>query len=125
MALLALPFVLVSLMAQGTMVTAGPTPDSFMVVICGDHQPVEMVLNDDGDIVPLEEYRSGHHLPVPNSPKPPCDWSLHAQPMLDATPVQGLATLGTARPADMPVLPDLRVLRAQVLAPQARGPPTS
>jgi hypothetical protein len=54
---LALPFVLLSLLAQGTMVAAGPTPDSFMVVLCGDHRPVEMVLDDSGDLVPIDESR--------------------------------------------------------------------
>lgn len=117
------PFIALSLMAQGTMVAAGPTPNSFMVVLCGDHQPVEMVLDDDGTVVPADEYRSGHHLPVPKTSKAPCDWSLHAQPMLEAAPLLAHAVLNMARPADLPAMPALRVLRAQILAPLARGPP--
>ncbi|WP_157767292.1 hypothetical protein [Paracoccus yeei] len=122
---LVLPFVLLSLMAQGTMVAQGTTPDSFMVVLCADHMPVEMVLDEDGDVVPADEYRARQGEPVPKTPKPPCDWSVHAQPMLDAAPVPAVASVTLGRPADLVSAHALAVLRAEVLTPSARGPPVA
>lgn len=118
-----LPFVLLSLMAQGTMVAAGPTPQSFMVVLCADHLPVEMVLDDDGSVVTAAEYRARQDAPLPKTPKPPCDWALHAQPALDGAPVLVSARPEAFCPAALAPTPDLRLLRAQVLGPLARGPP--
>lgn len=121
--LMVLPFVLLSLMAQGTMVAAGPTPQSFMVVLCADHLPVEMVLDDDGSVITADEYRARQDAPVPKTPKPPCDWSAHAQPVLETAPTVQSARLDAPRPAEPAPAHDLRILRAQVLAPSARGPP--
>lgn len=121
--LMALPFVLLSLMAQGTMVTAGPMPQSFMVVLCADHLPVAMVLDDDGNVVKADDYRAERNAPIPKTPKPPCDWSVHAQPVLESGPAVQSARLEAPRPAELTVAHDLRILRSQVLAPSARGPP--
>lgn len=118
-----LPFLLLSLMAQGTMVTAGPTPDTFMVVLCGDHRPVEMVLDDSGNVVPAAEYRGQHQLPDSPGMKPACGWAVHAQPMLDAAPPPVVPTRNLSRPARLSTMLPLRVLLAQALAPSARGPP--
>ena len=121
--LLLLPFLLLSLMAQGTMVTAGPTQDTFMVVLCGDHRPVEMVLDESGNVVPAAEYRGKHQLPDPGGMKPACGWAVHAQPMLDSAPLPTITTRTLLRPANLSSVLPLRVLRAEVLAPLARGPP--
>jgi hypothetical protein len=121
--LMVLPFVLLSLMAHGTMVAAGPTPQSFMVVLCADHLPVEMVLDDDGSVITADEYRARQDAPVPKTPKPPCDWSAHAQPVLETAPTVQSARLDAPRPVESAPAHDLRILRAQVLAPAARGPP--
>lgn len=118
-----LPFVLLSLMAQGTMVTAGPTPDTFMVALCGDHQPVEMVLDDSGNVVPAAEYRGKHQLPESGGTTPACGWAVHAQPALDTTPPVVVPTRTLARPVSLSTVLPQRVLLAQVLAPLARGPP--
>lgn len=118
-----MPFVLLSLMAQGTMVAAGPQPDSFMLVLCADHLPVRMVLDDDGNVVRADEYQSPHDLPVPKTPKPACDWSLHAQPVIGMQPTLGADMLFSQRPADLSLATAARVLRAEILAPSARGPP--
>ncbi|MDS9470265.1 hypothetical protein RGQ15_22220 [Paracoccus sp. MBLB3053] len=120
-----LPFVLLSLMAQGTMVAQGVTPESFMVVLCADHLPVEMVLDGEGNVVRADEYRAEHSQPVPKTPKPPCDWSVHAQPMLGAAPMLPIVAAMMGQPADLAPAHDLRVLRAEVLAPSARGPPAA
>ncbi|MFH5774506.1 hypothetical protein ACHFJ0_09650 [Paracoccus sp. NGMCC 1.201697] len=122
---LVLPFVLLSLMAQGTMVAQGATPQSFMVVLCADHVPVEMVLDADGNVVRADEHRAKQSEQVPKSPKPPCDWSVHAQPMLEASPVLPVVAAQIGRPADPTAARDQRVLRAEVLAPSARGPPVA
>lgn len=122
-AMLLLPFVLLSLLAQGTMVTAGPTPDTFMVVLCGDHRPVEMVLDETSNVVPASEYHGKHQMPEPAGMKPACGWAVHAQPMLDAAPPPTVAVRAIARPASLSKVLPLRVLRAEVLAPLARGPP--
>lgn len=120
-----LPFVLLSLLAQGTMVAQGATPESFVVVLCADHLPVEMVLDEDGDVVPADEYRARHDQPVPTTPKPPCDWSVHAQPMLDVAPIPVIAAVTLGRPADLVPAQGLNVRRAEVLTPSARGPPVA
>ncbi|SMO44651.1 hypothetical protein [Paracoccus laeviglucosivorans] len=126
LALLAvLPFVLLSLMAQGTMVVKGPARESFMVVLCGDHLPVEMVVADDGTVIPADEYRAADDTPVPKAPKPACDWSAHAQPVLAAGPLAALAMLTNLLPADLHVTPAPRAHRAEVLTPLARGPPVT
>lgn len=121
--LMVLPFVLLSLMAQGTMIASGPTPQSFMMVLCSDHLPVEMVLDEDGNVVTAKEYRSRQDAPVPKTAKPPCDWSLHAQPVLATAPPPPPVKPEAPRPAELAPAHDLRILRAQVLAPSARGPP--
>lgn len=119
---LALPFVLLSLLAQGTMVAAGPTPDSFMVVLCGDHRPVEMVLDDSGDLVPIDEYR-GTHPSTPPQGAPVCDWALHAQPVLDAAPPPVLPGQRLARPLSRLTALPQRAALAETPAALARGPP--
>lgn len=118
-----LPFVLLSLMAQGTMIARGPTPQSFMMVLCSDHLPVEMVLDKDGNVVTAKEYSSRQDAPVPKTPKPPCDWSLHGQPVLATAPPLQPTKPEAPRPAELAPAHDMRILRAQVLAPSARGPP--
>ena len=122
---LVLPFVLLSLMAQGTMVIAGPTPPSFTVVLCGDHLPVEVVVDDDGSLITADEYQGKYNAPIPKTPKAPCDWSAHSHPMLDAaSPMLG-AQLPVMLMAEVTDAHDQRILRAEVLAPAARGPPAA
>ncbi|WP_134680495.1 hypothetical protein [Paracoccus ravus] len=120
---LVMPFVLLSLMAQGTMVAQGAAPESFMVVLCADHLPVEMVLDETGNVVPDDEYRTRQGEPVSQTPKPPCDWSFHAQPVLEGLPMLPLVTASPAGSSALAPRLDLRMLRAEVLAPAARGPP--
>lgn len=123
--IMVLPFVLLSLMAQGTMVSAGPTPNSFMVVLCDEHLPVEMVIDEQGRVVKADEYRARQDAPVPKTLKPSCDWAGHAQPVVADPPTVQAARLNVPRPAELVAHYDFRTLRAQVLAPSARGPPAA
>ena len=91
------------------------------ILLRGDH----VVLDEDGDVVPADEYRARQGEPVPKTPKPPCDWSVHAQPLLDAAPVPAVASVTLGRPADLVSAHALAVLRAEVLTPSARGPPVA
>ncbi|MBD9529776.1 hypothetical protein [Paracoccus sp. PAR01] len=83
------------------------------------------MLDDDGNVVKADEYRAQQNVPVPKTPKPPCDWSVHAQPMLEAAPLLPIVALNLDRAADLMPARDLRVLRAEVLGPSARGPPAA
>lgn len=122
---LLLPFVLLSLMAQGTMVIRAPGPDSFMMVLCGEHVPVAMVIDDGGNVIPADEYAASDQDPIPAKPKQPCDWAMLGQVALadpgQAMPVPGLAFRAADLAEDLPA----QILRAEVLAPSARGPPQS
>ncbi|MDS9470008.1 hypothetical protein RGQ15_20875 [Paracoccus sp. MBLB3053] len=121
--LLVVPFLMLSLIAQGTMVTSGPTPQSFMMVLCGAHEPVAMVIDDQGNVIPAAEQDQDGG-PVPKKSKSPCDWSSHAQPLL-----VGVGTMPVERAdagsLDLAPLPEQRLLRAEILTPSARGPPTA
>ncbi|MDF3605231.1 hypothetical protein PE067_03080 [Paracoccus sp. DMF-8] len=121
--LLALPFVMLSLLAQGTMVVRAEGPQSFMMVLCGDHDPVAMVIDDDGHVIPADEYAAPGDAPVPASDKQPCDWAVLGQPALadlgDALPLP----FASARRADLVAALPAQILRAEVLTPAARGPP--
>lgn len=123
--LLVLPFVMLSLMAQGTMVVRAEGPQSFMMVLCGDHDPVAMVIDDDGNVIPADEYTSPDHGPIPAKDKQACDWAVLTQPAL-AGGVQPLALpFADARAADLVAALPARALRAEILTPAARGPPQS
>ncbi|WP_148043617.1 hypothetical protein [Paracoccus methylarcula] len=112
-----LPFLLVSLLGDGTML-AKTGDDRVVVVLCTGGDQVEMVWAQDGSLVPLDEAPLGDH-DVPG----PCDWNLVAQNAISAEPA--------ALPPFEPVLfanrlwidRPLHARRIDVLAPSARGPP--
>ncbi|UXU76535.1 MULTISPECIES: DUF2946 family protein [unclassified Paracoccus (in: a-proteobacteria)] len=79
MLLLLVPFLLLSLMAQGTMLTRDPGGQQVLVVLCGDHQPTSMILAADGSLRP--DAGRGHG--AGDWAGEVCVWATtHGQPML-------------------------------------------
>ena len=111
---LLIPFLCNALVMPGTM-PALNGQGQVTVILCGEDAPVQMALADDGSLAPRpagDDERGAK----------PCIWSLHAQSLL--------VPEGTAVPADR--TPDrqdfLRPISAapvlaEVVPPQARGPP--
>lgn len=115
--LLVLPFLLFSLIGQGTMLAAGPD-NRLTVVLCSGEGLVDMVVAVDGSLIPADEDR-----PDPHHDNPVCDWAIHAQsapgPAAATAPLPHLL-LQPARHAPHVALHERRIA---VLAPAARGPP--
>lgn len=116
---------MLSLLAQGTMVVRTDGPQSFMMVLCGDHDPVAMVIDGDGNVIPAGEYAAPGDAPVPAKDKQPCDWAVLAQPALADLGQTLPLPFAPARAADLVAALPAQVLRAQILTPAARGPPQS
>lgn len=111
--LLVVPFLLLSLVSQGTML-AQDAQGGVTVVLCSGDGLVEMVLDPDG----------GLRDKAPGSAHQPCDWSLHAQAAM------AHADAALRVPPEPPILQNFRpappdhLRRAEILAPSARGPPS-
>lgn len=125
--LLVLPFVLLSLMAPGTMAATGPDGQVHIVICAGDG-PMDMVMLADGTLIPASDAALGegaapsggddhgaHHTS--------CAWAVHAQPVLETLAVLAPGPVLRVTPVGYvaPVAQHHR--RLAVLAPSARGPP--
>lgn len=111
-----LPFLGLSLLAQGTMLERG-VDDRLTVVLCLPEGAVEVMIGPDGNPVPVDKASHGGDVDI-------CDWAIHGQPMLDALlpPLAGHVPV-ELRLTLLPPAPD-HARRLAVLAPSARGPPT-
>lgn len=110
--LLVLPFLMLSLLTPGTMLTQD-AQGGVMVVLCAGDGPVEMMLAPDGSL----------HDKSAADPHQRCDWAPHAQPAI-AQPAAALPVLvRLALPRGFQLAPPDRLRRAEILAPSARGPP--
>lgn len=115
-----IPFLLLSLMAQGTMVAPGASPQSFMMVLCGDHAPVEMVLDDQGNVVPKDAQGDR-----PSKAAAPCAWAAHAQGALIAPAVRVAGPTGAFVPAEARALAAMPRHPARPRTTSARDPPVA
>jgi len=111
-----LPFVLLSLMAPGTMTV--PTADGLpKIVICTGDGPLEMVVGDDG------AFQLPDDQPAERD-NPDCAWAYHGQSALDhSAPVVAAAVLLRA-PVRHVVVPDQVRQRLNLFAGFARAPPS-
>lgn len=114
--LMLLPFVLLSLLPAGTMAASGA--DGPRVVLCVGDGVVEMVLAADGSLQPAQPPTDGGHAPA-------CGWALHGQPLLAAAGAPAPAFTAAELSLPPPDATAPAVLRAEVLAPAARGPPAA
>lgn len=107
-----IPFLLLSTIMPGTML-ARDAHGGLTVVLCIEGGAVEMVVGPDG----------ARTNKAPGDDHPTCHWAPHAQQIL-ASGAVGMAPpvpllLAPAYSRDMPEA----LRRAEILAPQARGPP--
>ncbi len=115
--LLVLPFVLLSMMAPGTMAATGADGEVHIVICAGDG-PVDMVMLEDGSLRPASEETPGH-----GAPHDTCAWAVHAQPVLSFLPDEAMGPILRVTPAVHFVHVAQHHRRRAVLAPTARGPP--
>ncbi len=117
--LLVLPFVLLSLMAPGTMAATG-TDGQIHIVICAGDGPMDMVMLEDGSLRPATDAeQSGGHGAHHDS----CPWAVHAQPVLAGASVLAPGPVLRVTPVAYVVPVAQHHRRRAVLAPTARGPP--
>lgn len=115
-----LPFLMASLIAQGTMLAAGPD-DRVAVVLCIDGSPVPMLMAADGTVHPVTDDRHGSTHQAPDI----CQWSAHAQPLIAALPgwspepAQAEITLRRVIP------PGALSRQTEIPIALARGPPAA
>ena len=116
-AILLLPFLLVSLLSDGTMVTKA-SDDRVVVVLCTGTSQVEMVWAADGSLKPADDAP-----PTDHNNSSPCDWMMVAQQAVTAGPLDVPAFKPVLRANRLSPGQSLHARRMAVLAPSARGPP--
>lgn len=110
--LLILPFLMLSLLTPGTMLTQD-AQGGVMVVLCAGDGPVEMMLAPDGSL----------HDKTAADPHQRCDWAPHAQHAIAHTAAALPVPAQLALPRRFKLAPPGHLHRAEILAPSARGPP--
>ncbi|MDF3605010.1 hypothetical protein PE067_01850 [Paracoccus sp. DMF-8] len=115
-----LPFLMASLIAQGTMLTAGPD-DRVAVVLCIDGSPVPMLMAADGSVAPATQDAPGSGRKAPDL----CQWIAHGQPLIEMRagwppqPAQAEITLRRM------IAPGALSRQTDIPIALARGPPVA
>ncbi|MFT4012551.1 MAG: hypothetical protein QM682_03925 [Paracoccus sp. (in: a-proteobacteria)] len=122
---MALPFMLLSLMAPGTMPVPDPAGQSFLIVLCAGHAPVRMVLDAQGNVVPLDELPAREKDASGARSGLPCAWAAaHGQPLFLARgAAQAAVIVPPPRPMQTGAAPAAAPRLALAPRPMARGPP--
>ncbi|QQA44262.1 DUF2946 family protein [Pelagovum pacificum] len=116
--LVCLPLLLIALLPPGTM-PAVAADGSVYITICTGDGPILAVRKADGEIQPVDEVEPGHD----SGSSGPCDWAVHSGPLAIAGENASLTFVAIDGRLDPLQLPAAAVLLADVLGPQARGPP--
>lgn len=116
-AVLLLPFLLVSLLGDNTMLAK--TSDSrVVVVLCTGVSQVEMVWAEDGSLKPAGDVPRKDH-----DSSGPCDWMMVTQQAVNAESLDVPAFEPVPLMNHLSIGQPLHARRMAVLAPSARGPP--
>lgn len=114
---LLVPFLLLSLFSNGTMLTR-TADERISVVLCIGTEQVEMIWGDDGSLTPASEDPSPSH-----DDNQTCEWNISAQAAVDVPsteiPPIRIGFVETRLSIDVP----LHMRRINVFAASARGPP--
>lgn len=113
-----LPFLVTSLVAQGTMLTTD-ADDRLAVVLCIDGSPVPMLMAADGSVQPLSQGQTGH------KSGDPCLWVAHGQPLIDATAGPPAAPTRDEIALRRMIAPGALSRQTDIPIPLARGPPVA
>lgn len=115
-----LPFLMTSVVAQGTMLTKGAN-DRITVVLCIDGSPVPMLMAADGTIQPVTDDRHGSTHRAPDI----CQWSAHAQPLIAALPGWSPEPALVGMTLRRVIAPGALSRQTEIPIALARGPPIS
>lgn len=115
--LLLVPFLMLAMIGQGTMIEAAPA-GGIRIVLCTGDGMVDAIMTPDGQVRPDDQPGRGGH---PDTA--PCDWALHGQSLLAVPGADLDPPMIRELDAHPAVVIPLHVRRAEVLAPAARGPP--
>lgn len=118
-----LPFLLLSFLGTGTMLTHD-LDQGVRVVLCINGGPVEMLMAADGRIASPPDAADGGAFPGDHGGTDPCQWAPHGQPLVLAGNPGLPPPLRLARGPEPFAAPPEHLRRTEVLAPLARGPPT-
>lgn len=113
--LLLIPFLALSLIAPGTMLTGNAT-DGIRIVICTGSGPMEMVQAEDGSLNPVDD--DGDHDAAAT-----CDWFLHAQAALTPQTLASQLIAAVESDADPAVRRSDAHRPGLLTEPLPRGPP--
>lgn len=114
---LLLPFLMLSLFSNGTMLTR-TADDRVTVILCIGMEQVEMVWGEDGSLTPADEAPTQDH-----DESLSCDWQISTQAALAAEPAIVPPVNAIFAQNDLSVNVPLHARRINVLASSARGPP--
>ncbi|RMC35312.1 hypothetical protein C9E81_08675 [Paracoccus alkanivorans] len=112
-----LPFLLISLLGDNTMLAKAPD-NRVIVVLCTGTEQVEMVWAEDGSLKPADDPPAKDH-----DSSNACEWTTLAQQAVTAEPSDAPDFEPVLLTNRMSIGQPLHARRMAVLAPSARGPP--